>query len=213
MTAVCSCLLVCVVLFLFLPRLYQHTWPVKSTLLLILPPYMCSLSPQGTPGAPGAPGNTGPSGKQGDLGPPVSLSVSESDTGDDTIEPPLLTNLFPTLPVYTCDEEDLVFMCFSSPFWEKLLHKCGHCKYPDRKVCQSGLTESVRRTERLTAGLTASCPVWRSTGLSDTQIWGRGQCVHVDTWGDLFVGGGEAPVRASSCRPKNIPLTKLIPHG
>ncbi len=61
--------------------LYQHTWPMKSALFLILPPCICSLSLQGTPGAPGAPGNTGPSGKQGELGPPVSLSVSESDTG------------------------------------------------------------------------------------------------------------------------------------
>lgn len=51
---------------------------MKSTLLLILAPRICSLFLQGTPGAPGAPGNTGPSGKQGELGPPVSQSVNQT---------------------------------------------------------------------------------------------------------------------------------------
>lgn len=137
---------------------------------------------QGTPGAPGALGSTGPPGKQGELGPPVSLSVSESDPGGDAAS----ANERFSCPVWVCTWHRV--LCFLSHLWQKLLHE-----HPGggRKSCQPGLTESVRQTQRnwecLFAGLTASCPVWMLMGLYDSHT----QCL---LWTPTFLPSPCSPL-------------------
>lgn len=94
-----------------------------------------SASLQGTPGAPGAPGNTGPPGKQGQLGPPVSPSVSESDTRDD----------FPPHSGFTPVTGEACFYVLPVTF----LTKAAAQTWKRRKSCRSELTEAVRQTQSL----------------------------------------------------------------